>query len=170
MKRTLVLLVFFVGVVISTRSAGGSLSEAYSKAALQTLQDIETDVSTTEQGMKAIFDPLNAAAKTEPEKSMTSVLHQVYEQKLIDNRLRKSEFDVLDEALNSSSPLIRDYISREQIAQYDRDDASMSKSEAACYAPLKKALEERRGENPKACADWSALAAPAAPAAKKSAD
>jgi hypothetical protein len=98
---------------------------------------------------------------------MTSVLHQVYEQKLIDNRLRKSEFDVLDEALNSSSPLIRDYISREQIAQYDRDDAAMSKSEAACFAPLKKALEERREENPKPCADWSTLAA--APE-KKSAD
>jgi hypothetical protein len=167
MKRTLVLLVFFVAAVISTRSAGGPLSEAYSKAALQTLQAIETDVSTTEQGMKAIFDPLNAAAKTEPEKSMNSVLHQVYEQKLIDNRLRKSEFDVLDEALNSSSPLIRDYISREQIAQYDRDDAAMSKSEAACFAPLKKALEERREENPKPCADWSMLAT--APE-KKSAD
>jgi hypothetical protein len=170
MKRALVVvLIFFVAAVISTRPAGGPLSEAYSKAALQTLEAIETDVSTTEQGMKAIFDPLNAAAKTEPEKSMTSVLHQVYEQKLIDNRLRKSEFDVLDEALNSNSPLIRDYISREQIAQYDRDDAAMSKSEAACYAPLKKAIEERREENPKPCADWSALAAPAAPE-KKSAD
>jgi hypothetical protein len=115
----------------------------------------ETDISTTEQAMKTIFDPLNAEAKTEPEKSMTKVLHQVYDQKLTDNRLRKAEFSVLDEALNSSSPLIRDYISREQIAQYDHDDAEMSRREAACFELLKMALRENRlSENPKACLEW----------------
>jgi len=95
------------------------------------------------------------------------VLHQVYEQKLIDNRLRKSEFDVLDEALNSSSPLIRDYISREQIRAVRPRRRGDEQERSCLFAPLKKAIEERRGENPKPCADWSALAA--APE-KKSAD
>jgi len=159
MKRTLVLAVLFAAWVASTHSASGSLSDSYSKAALQSLQAIETDVSTTEQGMKAIMDPLNAEAKTEPEKSMNKFLHQLYEQKLIDNRLRRAEFDVLDEALNSNSPVIRDTISRQQIAQYDRDDAAMAKRESACFEPMKKALQDRRAENPKPCVEWSAPAA-----------
>jgi hypothetical protein len=99
---------------------------------------------------------------------MARVLRQVYEQKLTDNRLRKAEFDVLDEALNSPDPLIRDYISHEQIAQHDHDDAEMSKHEAACLEPLKRALRNRVSENPKPCMDWTAQAAPDAEPAKKS--
>jgi hypothetical protein len=124
------------------------------------LQAIETDISTTEQAMKTIFDPLNAEAKSDPEKSMTKVLHQVYQQKLIDNRLRQAEFSVLDEALASPDALIRDYISKQQIAQYDHDDAEMNRREAACFEPLKKALQNHVSENPKPCADWAALPAP----------
>jgi hypothetical protein len=152
MQRTLILVLLLSAWGMPTHSASGSRSDSFAKTALQCLQAIETDISTTEQAMKAIFDPLNAEAKTEPEKSMTKVLHQVYDQKLTDNRLRKAEFSVLDEALNSSSPLIRDYISREQIAQYDHDDAEMSRREAACFELLKMALRENRlSENPKAC-------------------
>jgi hypothetical protein len=167
MKRAVLLLVVLACGARATRSAGGSLGEAYATAAHVCMQAIEEDVSTTEQGMKAIFDPLDAEVKTDAEKSTSKLLHQVYEQKLIDNRLRKAEFDVLDEALNSPSPLIRDYVSREQIEQYDREDAAMSKREAACFEPLKKALQERSAEMPKSCAEWSA---PAAQPEKKSAD
>jgi hypothetical protein len=164
MKRTLVLLVVLMSTA-AMHSAPGSLGEEYAKAAFVSVQGIEADISTTEQAMKSIFDPVNAAAKTEPEKSMTQVLHRVYEQKLSDNRLRKAEFDVLDESLNSPSPLLRDYISREQIAQYDRDDAEMNRREAACFESLKHALQNHASENPKPCADW---AAPATAPEKKS--
>jgi hypothetical protein len=162
MKRTLALVLLLSALGKPAHSSSGSLSESYSKAALQSLQAIETDISTTEQAMKAIFDLANAEAKTDPEKSMTTVLHQVYEQKLIDNRLRQAEFSVLDEALGSSDPLLRDYISKEQIAQYDHDDAEMSKHEAACFESLKKALQNHVSENPKPCMEWApAVAAPA---------
>jgi len=164
MKRTLIVVLFLSAGNMPTHSAAGSLSDSFAKAALQAVQAIETDISTTEQGIKAILDPANAAAKTEAEKSMAALLHQVYEQKLIDNRLRQAEFSVLDEALGSSDPLIRDYISKEQIAQYDRDDAEMKRKESACFEPLKKALQNHASESPKTCTDWAALAA--APARK----
>jgi len=166
MKRSWILFILLIlGFVLSagvlpTYSAAGSLSDSFAKAALEGVHAIETDISTTEQAMKVILDPVNAAAKTDPEKSVAKLLHQVYEQKLIDNRLRQAEFSVLDEALASPDPLIRDYISREQIAQYDRDDAEMSRREAACFDPLKKALQNHASESPKACLDWAALAAP----------
>lgn len=169
MKRSWILIILVILLsawVLPTYSAAGSLSDSFAKAALEGVHAIETDISTTEQAMKAILDPVNAAAKTDPEKSVAKLLQQVYEQKLIDNRLREAEFSVLDEALASPDPLIRDYISREQIAQYDRDDAEMSRREAACFDPLKKTLQSRAAENPKPCLDWAALAAPPA---KKSA-
>jgi hypothetical protein len=164
MKRTLILVLLLSAWVLPVRPASGSLSDSFAKAALQTLQGIETDISTTEQAMKAILDPVDAAAKTDAEKSMDQLLHQVYEQKLIDNRLRQAEFSVLDEALASPDPLIRDYISKEQIAQYDHDDAEMSRRETACFDLLKKALDSHAAEAPKACTEWSALAV--APAKK----
>jgi hypothetical protein len=162
MKRASMVVVLLFGWMFPAASAPGSLSDGFAKAALQTLQGIETDITTTEQGMKAIFDPVNAQAKTGPEKSVAQFLHQAYEQKLIDNRLRQAEFSVLDEALASPDPLIRDYISKEQIAQYDHDDAEMNRKETACFEPLKKALQDRSAEIPKACTEWAALAAPPA--------
>jgi hypothetical protein len=162
MKRRLILILVFSGAAgAGVLAASGSLSDTYSKAALLTIQAIETDISTTEQASKAIFDPLNAAAKADAEKSMTAVLHQVYEQKLIDNRLRQAEFNVLDEALASPDPLIRDYISKEQISQNDRDEGEMSRREAACFEALKKNIQNHVSDHPKPCADWDALAAPA---------
>ena len=140
MKRGAILWMVGAWMAASICAAAGALGETYAKAALASLQAIESDTNTTEQGSKEIFDPLASEAKTAPEKSVNRFLRQVYEQKLDDNRLRKAEFDVLDEALNSSSPLIRDTISRQQIAQYDRLDAEMNKKEDTCFQLLKKAL------------------------------
>ena len=154
MKRTSILVFLLSAWCWPTHSASASISGPFAKAALQSVQAIETDISTTEQAIKAIFDPLNAEAKTEPEKSMATVLYRVYEQKLIDNRLRQAEFSVLDESLGSPAPLIRDFISRQQIAQDDHDDAEMNRHENACLEALKRTLANRWSENPRACVEW----------------
>jgi hypothetical protein len=40
------------------------------------------------------------------------------------------------------------------IGQLDRDTAEMNKNEAACFEPLKMALENLLSESPKACLEW----------------